>query len=314
MMAWLAEPWSYDFMVRALVITLAASGVGAMLSAWLVHIGWSLMGDAVSHAVLPGVVIAPLVGLPYAIGALAFGLATVWLIQGVREHSRVKEDAAIGVVFSTLFAFGLVLISVTTSEVDRAHILFGNMLGISDADAMQVLALSAVALAVILMWRRQFTWFAFDRAHMASLGRSPKATAAVMLVVLALVAVAALQAVGVVLVVAMLITPGATAHLLTNSIGRMLWVAPAIAAAVTVVGLYASYYLDTASGATVVTVHGIAFGLAFVFGRYGVLGRRRRRVAVPGSVPGGDGAGGAEPEGAKVDGAGPAAAGPTGEA
>lgn len=280
-LAWLAEPWTYDFMVRALVITLAASCVGAMLSAWLVHIGWSLMGDAVSHAVLPGVVIAPLVGLPYAVGALAFGLATVWLIQGVREHSRVKEDAAIGVVFSTLFALGLAIISVTTSEVDRAHILFGNMLGISNGDAAQVLVLSGLALAVILASRRRFTWFAFDRAHMASMGRSPRATAALVLVVLALVAVAALQAVGVVLVVAMLITPGATAHLLTNSIRRMLWLAPAIAAAVTVVGLYASYYLDTASGATVVTVHGTAFALAFFLGRYGVLGRSRRRVAVP---------------------------------
>ncbi|WP_062378569.1 metal ABC transporter permease [Demequina pelophila] len=275
---WLVDPWSYSFMVRALVITLAASCVGAMLSAWLVHIGWSLLGDAVSHAVLPGVVLAPLLGLPYAVGAIVFGLLAVALIQGVHEHSRIKEDAAIGVVFSTLFAAGLVLISVTTSEVDRSHILFGNMLGVSDADALQVFVLSAIALGVMLAFRHRFTWFAFDRAHMASLGRSPRATAAMILAVLALVAVAALQAVGVVLVVAMLITPGATAHLLTNSLARMLWLAPAIAAAVTVVGLYASYHLDTASGATVVTVHGLAFGLAFAFGRYGVLRRHLRRA------------------------------------
>src|SRR5690606_9895100 len=135
--------------------------------------------------------------------------------------TRVKEDAAIGVVFSTLFAGGLVLISVTHSEVDRAHILFGNMFGISDADALQVVVLSVVAGGIILWWRRRFTWFAFDSAHMASMGRNPRTVSAVMLVTLALVAVAALQAVGVVLVIAMVITPGATAHLLTNRIAHM---------------------------------------------------------------------------------------------
>ena len=272
---WLTEPWGFDFMTRALVITALASAVGAMLSTWLVHIGWSLLGDAVSHAVLPGVALAPLLGLPYAVGALAFGLLAMWLIQGVRTTTRVKEDAAIGVVFSTLFAAGLVVISVTQSEVDRGHILFGNMFGISDSEAFQVVALSLLAAGAILWWRRRFTWFAFDSAHMASLGASPRVVSAVMLIVLALVAVAALQAVGVVLVVAMVITPGATAHLLTNRIGHMLWIAPVIAVGATVAGLYASYYLDTAPGGTVVLAHGLAFLAAYVAGPYGVLARAR---------------------------------------
>ncbi len=275
---WLMDPWSYDFMVRALIITLSASVVGAMLSAWLVHIGWSLLGDAVSHAVLPGVVIAPLLGLPYAVGAIAFGLLAVWLIRGVHSSTRVKEDAAIGVVFSVLFAAGLVLISVTTSEVDRAHILFGNMFGISDTETVQVLALSAASAAIIVWWRRRFTWFAFDSAHMASMGRRPEVVAGVMLVTLALVAVAALQAVGVVLVVAMVIIPGASAHLLTNRMTTMLWVAPALAVAATVAGLYASFYLDTAPGGTVVLAHGVIFAAAYFAGRYGVIRRRPRYV------------------------------------
>jgi len=277
--AWLSEPWAYEFMVRALVITLAASIVGAMISVWLVHIGWSLLGDAVSHAVLPGVVIAPLVGAPYAVGALAFALLAVWLIERVHSTTRVKEDAAIGVVFSTLFAAGLVLISVTTSEVDRAHILFGNMFGISAADATQVVVLSAVAAVIILAWRRRFTWFAFDAAHMASMGRRPRLVGAAMLVTLALVAVAGLQAVGVVLVVAMVIIPGASAHLLANRIGHMLWIAPALAVAATVVGLYASFYLDTSPGGTVVLVHGVGFALAYTLGRYGVWRSRPRHRA-----------------------------------
>lgn len=274
-LGWFTEPWGYDFMVRALVITLLVSIVGAMLSAWLVHIGWSLLGDAVSHAVLPGVVIAPLVGLPYAAGALVFGLLAVWLIQEVRLTTRIKEDAAIGVVFSTLFAAGLVLISATSSEVDRGHILFGNMFGISDAEMTQVVVLSLAAAALILWWRKRFTWFAFDAAHMASLGGRPRLASAVMLVTLAMVSVAALQAVGVVLVVAMVIIPGATAHLLTNRIGHMLWLAPLIASLATFVGLYVSYFGDTAPGGTVVLAHGAGFVLAYVFGRYGVLRHRR---------------------------------------
>jgi manganese transport system permease protein len=276
---WLAEPWGYDFMVRALVITLLVSVVGAMLSAWLVHIGWSLLGDAVSHAVLPGVVIAPLVGVPYAVGALVFGLLAVWLIQGVRLTTRIKEDAAIGVVFSTLFAGGLVLISATTSEVDRGHILFGNMFGISNDEIAQVVTLSLAAAVIIVWWRKRFTWFAFDSAHMASLGGRPRLASAVMLVTLAMVAVAALQAVGVVLVVAMVIIPGATAHLLTNRIGHMLWLAPLIASLATVVGLYISYFADTAPGGTVVLVHGVGFVFAYVFGRYGVWRHRRSTPA-----------------------------------
>ncbi len=142
----LLEPLQYDFMVRALVTTVLAAVVCAVLSCWLVLIGWSLMGDAVSHAVLPGVVIAYIIGAPFALGALVFGFLAVALIGVVRDTSRVKEDAAIGIVFTTLFALGLVLISVTPSQTDLNHIIFGNILGVSTTDLIQIGVLAAVAL------------------------------------------------------------------------------------------------------------------------------------------------------------------------
>ncbi|NEB06863.1 metal ABC transporter permease, partial [Streptomyces sp. SID13726] len=139
--------------------------VCGVLSCWLVLVGWSLMGDAVSHAVLPGVVLAYVVGAPFALGALVFGLLAVLLIGAVRDTSRVKEDAAIGVVFTTLFAPGLVLISVTPSQTDLNHILFGNLLGVSRADLLQVLVLGAVTLVVVVLKRRDLTLYAFDPTH-----------------------------------------------------------------------------------------------------------------------------------------------------
>ena len=151
------EPLSYDFMVRALATTLIASIVCAVLSCWLVLIGWSLMGDAVSHAVLPGVVLAYIVGAPFALGAVIFGFLAVALIGAVRDTSRVKEDAAIGIVFTTLFALGLVLISVTPSQTDLNHIIFGNLLGVSWADLTQVIILGAITFAILVTKRRDFT-------------------------------------------------------------------------------------------------------------------------------------------------------------
>lgn len=270
----LLEPLAYEFMSRALLTALVASVVCALLSCWLVLIGWSLMGDAVSHAVLPGVVIAYAFGLPFALGAVVFGFLAVALIGVVRDTSRVKEDAAIGIVFTTLFALGLVLISVIPSQTDLAHIIFGNLLGVSRADLVQVVALGAVVLVVVLVKRRDLTLYAFDPTHAHTIGLNPRLLGATLLGLLALTSVVALQAVGVVLVVAMLIIPGATAYLLTDRFGRMLVIAPVVAAGCAVVGLYASYYLDTASGATIVLAQGLVFALVYLVGpRRGVLTR-----------------------------------------
>lgn len=282
----LVEPLRMEFMVRAVATTLIASVVCATLSCWLVLIGWSLMGDAVSHAVLPGVVLAYIAGAPFAVGAVIFGFAAVALIGLVRDTSRTKEDAAIGVVFTTMFALGLVLISITPSQIDLNHIIFGNLLGVSRADLAQVAVLGALVFTALIVKRRDFTLYAFDASHAHAIGLNPRVLGATLLGLLALTAVVALQAVGVVLVVALLITPGATAYLLTNRFSRMLLIAPALATACGLTGLYLSYYLDTATGAMVVLVNGVAFALAYLFSpSQGVLPRLlRRRSAVPARV------------------------------
>ncbi len=271
----LLEPLGYDFMLRALAASLIAAVVCAVLSCWLVLTGWSLMGDAVSHAVLPGVVLAYIFGAPFALGAVVFGFLAVGLIGAVRDTSRVKEDAAIGIVFTTLFALGLALISITPSQTDLNHIIFGNLLGVSPGDLLQIVALGLIVLIVLIAKRRDFTLFAFDPTHAHAIGLNPRLLGAALLGLLALTAVVALQSVGVVLVVAMLIIPGATAYLLTDRFGRMLVIAPVLAALCSVIGLYASYYLDAASGPMIVLAQGSAFALAYLFGpKHGILVRR----------------------------------------
>lgn len=277
LMTFFTEPLSYDFMVRALATSLIAATVCAVLSCWLVLIGWSLMGDAVSHAVFPGVVLSYILGIPYAIGAVVFGFLAVALIGTVRDTSRVKEDAAIGIVFTTLFALGLVLISVTPSHVDLNHIIFGNLLGVSRADLIQVAILGAVVVTVLLVKRRDLTLFAFDPVHAHAIGLNPKLLGAGLLALLALTSVVALQAVGVILVVAMLIIPGATAYLLTDRFSSMLIIAPLMASVCAGVGIFASYYFDTASGGMVVLTQGVVFGGVYLFSpKQGVVTKRVR--------------------------------------
>ncbi|MDK8795533.1 metal ABC transporter permease [Corynebacterium sp. MSK041] len=281
MMSFLLDPFAYDFMTRALATSLVASVVCAVLSCWLVLIGWSLMGDAVSHAVFPGVVVAYLLGAPFAVGAVIFGFLAVGLIGVVRDTSRLKEDAAIGIVFTTLFAFGLVLISVTPSHTDLNHIIFGNLLGVSKADLAQILLLGAITLAILLLKRRDFTLFAFDPIHAHAIGLRPKMIGAVLLALLALTCVVGLQAVGVILVVAMLIIPGATAYLLTNTFSHMLIIAPVMAAGCSVVGLYASYYLDASPGGLIVVAQGVVFLLVYLFSpSQGIITKLMRKKPV----------------------------------
>lgn len=276
----LLDPFNYGFMTRALGATVIASVVCALLSCWLVLIGWSLMGDAVSHAVLPGVVLAYLIDWPFAVGAVIFGLLAVALIGAVRGGGRVKEDAAIGIVFTTLFALGLVLISVTPSQTDLNHIVFGNLLGVSRADLIQIAVLGAVVSVVVLLRRRDLTLYAFDPTHAHAIGLNPRLLGALLLTMLAFTAVSALQVVGVVLVVAMLIIPGSTAYLLTDRFSAMLAIAPVLSAACGVAGLYLSYYRDTAPGATIVLLQGCVFALVYLFApQRGIVVRAVRRVA-----------------------------------
>ncbi|GAB09114.1 manganese ABC transporter permease protein [Gordonia araii NBRC 100433] len=285
----LVDPFQYGFMTRALAATLVASVVCALLSCWLVLIGWSLMGDAVSHAVLPGVVLAYIVGAPFALGAVVFGFLAVALIGAVRNQGRVKEDAAIGIVFTTLFALGLVLISVTPSQTDLNHIIFGNLLGVSVSDLVQIGILGAIVALVLILKRRDFTLYAFDPTHAFAIGLNPRLLGAILLGLLALTAVTALQVVGIVLVVAMLIIPGATAYQLTDRFRVMLIVAPTLAALCGVVGLYISYYRDTSPGGMVVLTQGVLFFLVYLFGpTRGVVTKRLRSRGRIVAAPGGE--------------------------
>lgn len=279
----LIEPLQYEFMLRALAATTAAAIICALLSCWLVLIGWSLMGDAVSHAVLPGVVLAYIFGWPFAVGALIFGFLATALIGTVTATSRTKEDAAIGIVFSTLFALGIVLISVTPSQTDLNHILFGNVLGVSQVELFQVVGLAFIAAVILLIKRRGLVLWAFDPQLAQAIGLSTRRMRILLLAVLAVTSVVALQVVGVILVVAMLIIPGATAHLLTDRFRNMLIIAPSAAVASSLVGIYVSYWADVSPGGMIVLVQGAVYALVYLCApRYGILARvfdnRRRRA------------------------------------
>ncbi|MGJ9402454.1 metal ABC transporter permease [Arthrobacter sp. KK5.5] len=281
--AWLVEPFGYGFMTNALAVTLAAALVCSVLSCWLVLMGWSLMGDAISHAVLPGVALSYLVGVPFVVGALVFGLGAVYLIGGLRATTKLKSDTATGVVFTALFALGLAIISRTPSQVDLGHILFGNVLGTGPGELAQVLVLGAVTLAVVLYLRKDLTLLAFDPVHAHAIGLNARVLNAILLGLLALTVVTSLQALGIILVVAMLIIPGATAFLLTRRFGRMLLMASTLGALSAVAGIYASYYLDLSTGASVVLAQAAMFLIAYLFApRTGVLTTALRRDTVSG--------------------------------
>ncbi len=262
---WFALPLQFEFMQRALLVSVVAGVVCAVLSCWMTLTGWSLLGDAVSHAVLPGVVLSYLFGFPFALGALVFGAGSVALIGVVNRTSRVKEDAAIGIVFTAMFGIGVVLISKIPTETDLMHILFGNVLGVSDSEIAQVLAMAAVTLAVVVLKHRDLTLYAFDPVHTHAIGLNPRRLEALLLGLLSVTVVIALQAVGIILVVAMVIIPGATAYLLTDRFERMLLISVAVSVAASVLGTYASFHLDVATGGAIVVAQACAFALAYLF-------------------------------------------------
>ena len=274
---WLTEPLSHAFMVRALLVSLLVATVCGLLSCFLTLKGWALMGDAVSHAVMPGVVIAYALGLPFAVGAFVFGVGSVALIGYIKQMTRIKEDTVIGLVFTGFFALGLTLISKLRSSIDLTHILFGNVLGISAADIQQTLLISGLVLAVLLVFRRDLILFCFDPTHARSIGLNTGVLHYLLLAVLSLAAVAGLQTVGIILVVAMLVTPGATAYLLTDRFDRMSWIAIASAMLSSVMGIYLSYWLDASTAGCIVLVQTGLFLLAFLFApRHGLLAQRAR--------------------------------------
>ncbi|MEB3297277.1 MAG: iron chelate uptake ABC transporter family permease subunit, partial [Cyanobacteriota bacterium] len=224
-MSLLLEPLGHAFMVRAVLVSALVGSVCGLLSCFMTLKGWALMGDAVSHSVMPGVVLAYALGLPFALGAFVFGVGSVTLIGFVKQKSRIKEDTVIGLVFTGFFALGLVLVSKVRSNIDLTHILFGNVLGISTADIQQTLLISVLVVVVLLVLRNDLLLFCFDPTHARSIGINTGLLHYTLLSALSLAAVAGLQTVGIILVVAMLVTPGATAYLLTDRFGRMVQLA-----------------------------------------------------------------------------------------
>ena len=278
----LLEPLQYGFIQRALLVATVTAVTAGLLSCWLVLIGWSLMGDAVSHAVLPGVVVSYILGWPFAVGALIAALLAVGMVGAVGRRTTLKGDTAIGVIFTALFALGLVLSSVTPAGTNLQEILFGNLLGITHDSLVQVLVFGTVALVMMLVMRRNITAWAFDAEHSRIVDMPTGLIRWTVMVCLALVVVASMQAVGVILVVALLITPGATAYLLTRRIGRMMLIAPAVAWVSSVVGIWASFHLDVSTGGSIVLVQAGIFVLVYLFApREGLVTTAVRRVTSP---------------------------------
>ena len=275
---WLLEPLQAGFMVKAIWVSAFVGTVCAVLSCYITLKGWSLMGDAVSHAVVPGVVVAYAIGLPFALGAFVFGFGATVMIGYVKSQTRLKEDAVIGVIFTGFFAFGLVLATRIPSNIDLFHILFGNVLGISQSDIIQTLIAGTVTLAIILLRRKDLLLFCFDPNHAKAIGLNTQLMYYTLLSVLALTTVTALQTAGIILVVAMLVTPGATAYLLTDRFDHMLAISVATSVLSCILGTYLSYHLDVSTGGSIVVIMTTLFGLAMVFApKYGILGQRRSR-------------------------------------
>lgn len=276
-------PLQYTFMQRALVASVLVGGVCAVLSCFLLVKRWALLGDAISHAVLPGVALAYLLGLPFFVGAVTTGVLTALGISAVERHTRIKEDSAMGIVFTGAFALGFVLISrIRSKAVDLFHILFGNVLGVSDADLVLTAVTGAVVLGVVGLLYKELVLWTFDPVGAAAMGVPTGALHYTLMFLLSLTIVASLQTVGIVLVVAMLITPGAVAFLLTDRMAPMLGVAVAVGVVSAVTGLFLSYHLNVASGATMVLVASVLFGVAVLASpREGLVWEwtRRRRLA-----------------------------------
>ncbi len=274
-------PLQFDFMRQALMISVLVAIPTALLSCFLVVKGWALMGDAISHAVFPGVVLAYMAGLPFAIGAFAAGMSCALAVGYLKENSRIKQDTVMGVVFAGMFGLGLVLYTGIRSEVHLDHILFGDMLGVGWGDIAETGAIALVVVLMIVLKWRDLLLHAFDPVQARTVGLPVRMLHYGLLTLISLAIVGALKAVGIILAIAMLIAPGAIALLLTRSFGVMLWVATAIAVSASVGGIWASMYLDSAPGPTIVVLMSLIF-VAVLF--WSVRRTRRieaRRARVP---------------------------------
>lgn len=274
----LLEPFSYDYMFKAIVVSGAIGAVCAFLSAYLMLKGWSLIGDALSHAVVPGVAIAYALALPYSIGAFFSGLLATIAILAVKSVTKLKEDAIIGFIFTTFFALGLLIISINPTSVNVQSIILGNILGIADEDMIQVAIILGVSFVLLLLFWKELMIVFFDEIQAKSVGISPLKFKILFFTLLSACIVTALQSVGAILVIAMVITPGATAYLLTDRFDRLLIISILLGGITSAVGAYLSYFADGATGGFIVSLQTLIFLIAFFFApKYGLIPRKRQQ-------------------------------------
>ena len=277
MAATLLEPFQYAYMANAIWVCAFVGSVCAFLSAYLMLKGWSLMGDALAHSVVPGVALAYLLALPYALGAFFAGLLAALSMVIVKNVTRLREDAIIGMVFTTFFAVGLLMVSINPTAVSIRSIVLGNILAISREDIIQVVLISAVCLLVLgLKWKDLMVLF-FDEVHAKSIGLPTVRLKILFFTLLSAATVAALQTVGACLVIGMVVTPGATAYLLTDRFGRLVLLSVLFGSASGGIGAYASYFLDVSPGGLIVSLQTALFLIAFLFApKHGLLPARSK--------------------------------------
>ena len=269
---WLLAPFTQEVLRKALMVSALVGCVCGLLSCYMTLKGWALMGDAVSHAVMPGVVVAYALGLPFSVGAFVFGVGSVALIGFIKQKSRIKEDTVIGLVFTGFFALGIVLVSKIKSNIDLMKILFGSPLSVSPSDFNQTLIISFIVIGVLILFRKDLVLYCFDAKHARSIGINTGMLHYLLLTLLSLSAVVGLQTVGIILVVAMLITPGATAYLFTDRFDKMTILAVLSSSFSSVCGFYLSCLFDLEPGGSIVLVQTFIFLLAFLFApRYGIF-------------------------------------------
>jgi manganese/iron transport system permease protein len=259
----LLTPFQFDFMVNALIVSVLVAVPTALLSCFLVLKGWSLMGDAISHAVFPGVVIAYIVGFPYSVGAFAAGMVCALATGFLKDNSRIKQDTIMGIVFSGMFGLGLVLYVKIQSDVHLDHILFGDVLGIGLRDIVETGLIAAITAGIIGIKWRDFLLHAFDPAQARAVGLRVNLLHYGLLCLISLTIVGALKAVGIIMAIAMLIAPGAIAFLLTRKFSAMLILSVTIAVAASFLGVYLSFFIDSAPAPTIVLMLSAAFIAAF---------------------------------------------------
>jgi len=277
MMETLLQPFSYSYMLDAMWVSALVGGVCAFLSCYLMLKGWSLIGDALSHSIVPGVAGAYMLGLPFSIGAFFSGGLAAGAMLFLNQRTKLKEDAIIGLIFSGFFGLGLFMASISPTSVNIQTIVLGNILAITPGDKLQLGIIGFASLALLLVkWKDLMVTF-FDETHARSIGLNPTALKIMFFTLLSASTVAALQTVGAFLVICMVVTPGATAYLLTDRFPRLLVIAVIIGAATSFVGAYASYFLDGATGGIIVVLQTAIFLSAFFFApKHGMIASRRR--------------------------------------